>query len=84
MVEETPEEKNPLTPGRPKGRIIRWTAVLTICVAIGVALFLRARGGEAPAGKQGGAAIARAVLLVKALGGGWDASLLSEGDARRQ
>ncbi len=64
MVEENLEEKNLLTRNREKKRRIWWIAALTICVAIGVVIFVRARGGEAPSGKQGGAALARAVPVT--------------------
>ena len=61
MVEENSEEKDLLTPNRSKRWRIWWIAALAVCLAVGVVIFLMTRGGNTPAGKQAGAALARAV-----------------------
>ena len=64
MVAENLEEKDVSTRNRAKRRGGRWIAAAVICAAIAAVIFVRARGGEAPAGKQGGAALARSVPVT--------------------
>jgi multidrug efflux system membrane fusion protein len=64
MVEEKSEEKDLLTRKRSKRQWWLRIAVLTLCVAIGVVIFVRTWGGEAPAGKQNSTAVARAVPVT--------------------
>jgi membrane fusion protein, multidrug efflux system len=60
VADKTDGKDSPAQKRSKRGRNL-WIAALAIFLAIGVAIFVRTRGGGPPAEKQAGAALARAV-----------------------